>query len=387
MADGDEIQGADIQFAYRGVHRSAAIHRAESTLSGMNGRSEAARAWAALLDLIYADRFTDVSAHCDRMVREGRPSRSMLQVITLVRARVASLTGDTDAAVADMKVLLAEGVPAALHGRTVAWLVAALVQAGDTEQAYRLVLGDRAAPIETLSDRAHLLAARGALYLAGGRIERSLADYLECGRVLTTLNVTNPAVIPWRSRASLVALALDRTDLATALAEEELAAARRWGSPGAVGCALHALGMALRDHRSTELLERSVELLELVNARHELVPTLCDLGLLYAERGDTAGARATLAAAADSVAGNTAWSRRIETVLSMIGDRRHTLELTKQERKIAGLARDGHRNKAIAEIMFLTVRTVEFHLSNVYRKLGISGRHELHEAMTTRSCA
>jgi DNA-binding NarL/FixJ family response regulator len=57
--------------------------------------------------------------------------------------------------------------------------------------------------------------------------------------------------------------------------------------------------------------------------------------------------------------------------------------LTRQELKIAELARAGYSNKKIAETLVLTQRTVEFHLSNVYRKLGISGRRELGSALST----
>ncbi|MGW1601888.1 helix-turn-helix domain-containing protein [Streptomyces eurythermus] len=51
--------------------------------------------------------------------------------------------------------------------------------------------------------------------------------------------------------------------------------------------------------------------------------------------------------------------------------------LTPQEQRILGLARAGHTNRAIAGKLFVTVRTVEFHLSGAYRKLGISGRDQL----------
>ncbi|MEU5021636.1 LuxR family transcriptional regulator [Streptomyces angustmyceticus] len=51
--------------------------------------------------------------------------------------------------------------------------------------------------------------------------------------------------------------------------------------------------------------------------------------------------------------------------------------LTPQERKILHLARDGHSNRDIAGRLFVAVRTVEFHLSGAYRKLGITGRRQL----------
>ncbi|MFI8438872.1 LuxR C-terminal-related transcriptional regulator [Streptomyces sp. NPDC079020] len=57
--------------------------------------------------------------------------------------------------------------------------------------------------------------------------------------------------------------------------------------------------------------------------------------------------------------------------------------LTRQEVGIARLARAGHSNRRIAEALFLTVRTVEFHLSNVYGKLSISGRREPAAALST----
>ena len=53
--------------------------------------------------------------------------------------------------------------------------------------------------------------------------------------------------------------------------------------------------------------------------------------------------------------------------------------LTPQERRITRLVVQGRTNAEIAEELSLARRTVEFHLSGVYRKLGISGRRELVE--------
>ena len=55
--------------------------------------------------------------------------------------------------------------------------------------------------------------------------------------------------------------------------------------------------------------------------------------------------------------------------------------MTRQERTVAGLAARGKSNREIAEELFVTRRTVETHLSNVYRKLSISSRSELPEAL------
>ncbi|HEV2814682.1 MAG TPA: helix-turn-helix transcriptional regulator, partial [Solirubrobacteraceae bacterium] len=57
--------------------------------------------------------------------------------------------------------------------------------------------------------------------------------------------------------------------------------------------------------------------------------------------------------------------------------------LTRSERRVAELAAGGSTNREIAQALFVTPRTVEVHLSNAYRKLGIGSRRELARALGT----
>jgi DNA-binding CsgD family transcriptional regulator len=85
--------------------------------------------------------------------------------------------------------------------------------------------------------------------------------------------------------------------------------------------------------------------------------------------------------------GALAFAERAERELLATGERVRRPEdalgihLTSQEAHISQLARDGHSNSDIAAKLFLSPRTVEYHLRKVFKKLAISSRNELHRAL------
>ncbi|HEY6887012.1 MAG TPA: LuxR C-terminal-related transcriptional regulator, partial [Solirubrobacter sp.] len=124
-----------------------------------------------------------------------------------------------------------------------------------------------------------------------------------------------------------------------------------------------------------------------------LRPELARARLLYGEwlrrEGRRADAREQLRMAHGSLAsiGLDGFAERARRELAATGEklRKRTVqtrdELTPQERQIARLARDGLSNPAIGARLFLSPRTVEWHLRSIFTKLGISSRYGLHDAL------
>ena len=79
--------------------------------------------------------------------------------------------------------------------------------------------------------------------------------------------------------------------------------------------------------------------------------------------------------------GAETWLARVDEELSRVAVRRAPEELSATELRIARLAAEGLTNQAIAEQVFVSVKTVESNLKRAYRKLGISSRAQLARAL------
>lgn len=378
-----------IQLAHRGTHRVEAVQLAEHAVSGGDCVTTLRCVRHAVLTLVYAGDLLSADTHCTAALtrQEWRDDAPARQAFTLLRARIRYLTGDCAGAREAISGLLRAPLRPDLRRLAVAWLAEVLVQCDDLGGAETLLADhDLLEPVGTqVPDRAAVLAARAAVHLAADRFEAAVDEYLACGRQLSESRIVNPAVVPWRSRAALAALATQRADLAAALAQDELTAARRWGSPASVGAALHAVALTETDDRGADLLTDAVRLLDAARTRNEQIWALYDLGLVLRRRHDHGAARVRLRLAHRLAerGGNARWSRRTRSALDILLGPDGNVALTRQEAKIARLAAAGRTNKQIAATLSLTIRTVEFHLSGAYRKLGISGRRELPAVLAT----
>jgi DNA-binding CsgD family transcriptional regulator len=125
-------------------------------------------------------------------------------------------------------------------------------------------------------------------------------------------------------------------------------------------------------------------------ARCKVRPQIARAQLLYGEwlrrRSRRSDARGPLRAAWNllTTIGAAAFTERAHRELLATGERAKarsvaaSRQLTPQEIRIAAMARDGLSNPAIGARIFVSPRTVEYHLAKVFTKLGISGRGELH---------
>jgi DNA-binding CsgD family transcriptional regulator len=229
------------------------------------------------------------------------------------------------------------------------------------------------------------------LRIETGSPERGVEELLQVGETVRLVPFDNPSSVPWRRWAAEGLRLLDRNDEARSLADEELALARRWGDPYAIGASLRVLGLVEGGKAGIGLLREAVEVLAGSEARLEHARALVDLGAALRRVNQRTEARARLREGVDLArrVGAFGLADRANDEIAASGARpRKVLQtgldaLTASERRVAQLAADGMSNKDIAQTLFVTIKTVEVHLSHAYRKLEIGSRAQLHKALLT----
>jgi DNA-binding CsgD family transcriptional regulator len=191
----------------------------------------------------------------------------------------------------------------------------------------------------------------------------------------------------WRAYGAIALARLGQHAEAERVAGRQLERTRSFGAPRALGTALWAAAAVKGGEAALGHLEEAVAVLEDSRARLVLVQVLADYGTLLRELGRRRESRDPLRRAitlADAC-GAPVLAERARAELAAGGGRPPPAEtegvaaLTPAERRVAMLAARGRTNREIAQMLFVTEKTVEFHLSHAYRKLGIRSRWQLTE--------
>jgi len=374
-----------------------AVLAGESAPPGSEGRrwfSVATWISVTTLSLLWAERYAQVQRLLDASIAQARATGdgSRLAVGLAHRGWLALRRGDLCAAEGDTRTALAAAelpAPTLYRVLNAGVLVKTLVDQGELDAADQAL-----APLESEVEGGSITAAvlrlaRGRLRVEQRRVAEGLEDFLAVGVRLTRGLVSCPGYLPWRSEAALAHLALGDRESAGRLAAKELELARAFGAPRALGVALRAAGVVAGGDRGALLLREAIDTLERGDARLERARALADLGALLRRRNRRTEARELLREALDAAhrAGAKPLAEQAETELRATGARPRRVvlrgldSLTASERRIAEFASQGLSNREIAQTLFVTRRTVEGHLTSVFRKLQVDSRDELPAAL------
>jgi DNA-binding CsgD family transcriptional regulator len=383
--------------ALEGAPREEVLELARRALDGgvllREETAGGAAYYLATLALTIAEDFEAADSALTAAVQDGQSRGSVLcsasahyhrSLAQLRRGRLDAAAGDARQAVSAER----NGWRLALSGaRSV--LAEVLIERGRPDLASREVwLGSKSQRGDVIARNLCALS-RAHLHLLRGEAREALDGYLSAGQRLEEAGINNPAVAAWRSGAALAAQDLGDRSEAVRLAEQELGLARSFGAPGTLGRSLHVLGTIQGGKGGLETLAGAIELLEESDADLHRARALIDYGGALRRNGHRGSAREPLRSGLDVAhrCGAHALSKRAMEELLAAGARPrrtalHGVEaLTPRERQAVELAAKGMSNREIAEALFVTVKTVEWHLRNGYAKLGVQSRRDLTVAL------
>ena len=344
--------------------------------------------------LCVADAFDEAKSALDIALAESQRRGSLLGAARTYafRSNLAYRQGALADAQADAEASIEAAAPLwVVRQMATGWLIEALIERGQLERA-RAELESAELGGELIDILMHNfpLASRARLRLACGEPEASVSDLVELDRREGATRGRNPA---WFGHRSLMAEALLRigdTGAARELAAEELRLAQRFGAMRAIGVAQRACGLAEGGEKGTGLLRAAVATLDGSGAWLEHARALVDLGAALRRTGGRRSARGPLADGMEMAhrCGAVPLAERAREELIATGARPRRMvrtgpeALTPSELRVARMAADGLSNRQIAQALFVTVRTIEVHLTSAYRKLDIASREELAAALT-----
>jgi len=270
--------------------------------------------------------------------------------------------------------------PAATAAAVRARLVAARGQEGQcrADAASALALAESSG-VASMAAYAH--GALGFLELSLGRVEGAIEELELTERLLAAGRMEEPTIIPWAPDLIEAYVRAGRHEPARRVLATLERQAESAGTGGAAALAERCRGLLAAgdfdDHFARALEHDARSPMPFERARTHLA---WGMRLHRARRRVAARERLREAARAFGALGATAWADTARAELRAAGGRqRRPLgdELTAQEERVARAAGRGATTQEIAAELFLSPKTVEFHLGRAYRKLGVRSRAEL----------
>ncbi|MFF8499052.1 AAA family ATPase [Streptomyces anulatus] len=247
----------------------------------------------------------------------------------------------------------------------------------------------RSAAVEPLLETdfgLRLLWAAGQYKIARGQPDEALDMLFRCGQLMLLRGVDLPDLAAWRTSAAEAQIMLGNHRMARSLAEMELGRAGR-DAPHTWGRALRVLASISPLQDRLVMLEESVRSLGDSGDLLEVAHSLRALARVYDLTGSADEAKAAQTRAL-ALARSCGVQLLAEKPFSGESDgppkplAAQADALTEAERKVATLAARGHTNREIGKNLFITMSTVEQHLTRIYRKLDVPGRAALIPLLT-----
>lgn len=373
------------------ISNDAALITAERILQE-HGSSDPtlASVTTALMALICEDMLDRAAFWCNTLVRESGEShgdvlwRAMLTAfLAIVETRRGNLRTAEDHARTALALLTQKAWGVGIGVPLSSLLLTAVAARKDADAAAILRVPVPEAMFATPFGLLYLYA-RGEYYLATGCPQMALADFTDCGNRMMAWGLDQPGLVPWRTKAAEAYLVMGDRLKARELSSEQLAQTGSRSSRTR-GISLRALALTTQPRKRTALLRESVEVLRDSGARLELAYTFNELSNAHTALGEhnrahwaarqarnlteRCGAQASKAAPGQPGLGLTESGGAAGT--------KPLTHLSDAEQRVALLAACGYTNIEIGHKLYITVSTVEQHLTRVYRKLGVSGRAEL----------
>ncbi|GLX92959.1 LuxR family transcriptional regulator [Herbidospora sp. NBRC 101105] len=335
----------------------------------------------ALLALTYTDRPGRAAPWCDAFIAEAEARRapSRQARLSAIRAEIRLREGDLAAAAGDARRAL-EIIPAGSWGVAVGGPLGTLLLAGAAMGRLDDCLPEFNLPVPEamLETRYGLqyLRGKGRLNLTAGHPGQALRDFRSCGELMTRWDLDAPGFIAWRLDAAEALIALGEEEEAGRLVKEQLS---RCGprSRRVRGSALRLLAAVSEVRQRPPLLRQAADLLQEGGDRYEYARLLADLTEACHAVGEHR--RAGMLRQRARAMARECHAEPLVQALARRDDPGAGVpaQLSDAEHRVARLAAEGHTNLEIATRLYITVSTVEQHLTRVFRKLNVSRRTEL----------